>query len=255
MTKHAAALGLTLIALAGAQTSRPQSELAFDAASIEQSKPDARGYSIRPLPGRLEASNTTFRQLVAAAYHVYDFQISGGPKWIDTEHYDIEAKAAAGSQPTNSQLEVMLQQLLAERFQLTTHHETKDLPVYALEVGKGGPKFQAAKDPQAPVYFRLYQRHQITARASPVSNLTETLSQLLGRPVLDKTGLTGVYDFTLEWTPDEAHVRSDENAVSADSNVPSLAGALGEQLGLRLSGQRGPAQILVVDHAEKASVN
>jgi uncharacterized protein (TIGR03435 family) len=244
-----------LVALAGARSVCAQTGAKFDSASIKTAKADARGYSIRPLPGRIEATNCTLKQLVSAAYHIYDFQVSGGPKWMDSERYDVEAKAADGERPTNAQLESMLQKLLAERFQLALHDETRDLPVYALDVAKGGPKFQPTKDTQQAPYFRLYQRRQITARNSPLSYLTEVLSQLLGRPVVDNTGLNGVYDFTLEWAPDEAQTRSPESPVTIDSNVPSLAAAIQEQLGLRMQGQKGPVKTLVIDHAEKASVN
>jgi uncharacterized protein (TIGR03435 family) len=249
-------LGLMAIP-AGQAQSQPEtaSSPAFDTASIKPAPADARGYSIQPLPGRLHASNSTLKQLIGAAWQIYDFQISGGPKWIDSDKYDIEAKAPEGSRPTNAQLGAMLQELLAQRFQLEFRRETRDLPVYVLEVAKGGPKFQASKDPQAAPYFRVFQRRQITARTAPLAWLMEPLSILLGRPVLDKTGVTGVYDFTLEWMPDEAQVRSGETTVSTDSSNPSLGAALLEQLGLKLQGQKGPVQILIVERAEKASVN
>ena len=122
----------------------PQDALAFDAASIKPAKAGTRGYSIRPLPGRLSIGNATLRLLIAAAYHVNDFQVSGGPKWLDSDHYDIEARAPGDSRPTEKQLMVMLQNLLASRFALTVRRETRDLPVYALEIARGGPKFQVS---------------------------------------------------------------------------------------------------------------
>jgi uncharacterized protein (TIGR03435 family) len=247
-----------------AQSTSPTTALstqAFDAASIKPAKAGMRGYSIRPLPGRLSTSNTTLGMLVAEAYHVYDFQVSGGPKWINADRYDIEAKAEGESKPSEAQLRGMLQKLLADRFRLVVHGETRELPVYALEVGKGGPKFQASpefqasKDTGEAPMFRVFQRRQITAARAPLAYLVEALSFLVGRPVVDKTGLEGKYDYKLEWTPDETQVRSDEAAPQVEGNVPSLASAIQEQMGLRLQSQRAPVEIVVIDRAEKASVN
>ena len=232
-----------------------QPAASFDAASIKPAKPGVRGYSIRPLPGRLSASNATLAMQMAEAYHVYDFQISGGPKWLNADRYDIEAKAAEDTKPTETQLRGMLQQLLADRFKLVVHRETRELPVYRLEVGKGGPKFQASKDSDAPPEFRVFQRRQITAARAPLAYLVEALSFLVGRPVLDQTGLDGKYDYKLEWTPDETQVRSDEAAPQLEGNVPSLASAIQEQMGLRLQSQKGPVEMIVIERAEKASVN
>ena len=232
-----------------------QDSLAFDSASIKPAKAGVRGYSIRPLPGRLSISNTPLRKLIAAAWHVYDFQVSGGPKWIDQDAYDIEAKAAGDAKPTERQLMSMLQKLLTDRFGLVIHRESKDQAVYALEIAKGGPKFQTSKDVGDP-YFRVFQRRQITAQRATLEYLLEALSFVLGRPAIDKTGLTGLYDYKLEWTPDEVQVASDENnARPVDENVPSLTSALQEQLGLRLVSRKGPVEIILVDRAERAAAN
>jgi uncharacterized protein (TIGR03435 family) len=239
----------------GRAQSAPQSPQVFDAASVKPAKAGVRGYSIRPLPGRLSASNTTLGMLVAEAYHVYDFQISGGPKWLNADRYDIEAKAEGDTKPSAAELRGMLQKLLADRFSLVVHRETRDLPVYALEVGKGGPKFPPSKDSEEAPMFRVFQRRQITAARAPLGYLVEALSSLVGRPVVDKTGLAGKYDYRLEWTPDETQVRSDEAAPQVEGNVPSLASALQEQMGLRLQSQKAPVEIIVIDRAEKASVN
>ena len=257
----AALTGLFAAGFLYAPQSRAQSQAGpvtspgFEVASIKPSKPGTRGYSIQPLPGRLTASNTTLKMLIAAAYRVYDFQVSGGPKWLDSDRYDIEGKAQGETSPTKAQLMVMLQKLLADRFSLEFHRETKVLPVYSLEVAKGGPKFQQSKDPEGTPYFRLFQRRQITAQRAPLAFLVETLSQLLGRPALDNTGLTGVFDFKLEWTPDEIQVRSTDTPPPTDENVPSLTAALQEQMGLKLVSQKGPVEMLVVDGAAKASEN
>jgi uncharacterized protein (TIGR03435 family) len=233
----------------------PANSPAFDAASVKPSKPNIRGYSIQPLPGRLTTTNTTLRMLIAVAWRVYDVQVSGGPKWLDSDRYDIEAKAEGTSRPSNAELMEMLQKLLVDRFSLEFHREKKEIPAYSLEVGKGGPKFQESKQDGGPPVFRVFQRRQITAQRAPLAWLVDALSPLLGRPVLDKTGLAAVYDFKLEWTPDETQVRSDETAQQPDDRVPSLSAALQEQLGLRLQSQKGPVEILVIDRAAKPSGN
>src|SRR5690242_21056186 len=124
--KFAAAVAVTAIA-AWSQT--------FDAASVKPAAPGARGYSIRPLPGRLSLGNCTLRLMIAAAYHVMDFQVTGGPKWLDADRWDVEATGEGDR-------ETMLRALLAERFALKVHEEKKDLPSYALELDKGGSKLQ-----------------------------------------------------------------------------------------------------------------
>jgi uncharacterized protein (TIGR03435 family) len=257
----AAVAGFLLVGLMSAPGSRAQSQTgptnapAIEVASVKPAKPGIRGYSIQPLPGRLHAANTSLKMLLGEAYSVYDFQISGGPKWVDDDRYDVEVKAQNDTRPTKAQLKAMLQKVLADRFSLEFHRDTKTLPVYALELAKGGPKFQPSKDAEGDPYFRLFQRRQITAQRAPLAFLTETLSQLLGRPVLDKTGLQGIFDFKLEWTPDATQVRSSDEPASDDDNIPSLSGAVQEQLGLKLLSQKGPVEILVIDRAEKPSEN
>ena len=126
------AIGLG-IASAWSQTAQAP-DTAFDVASIKPARPDARGYSIRPFPGRLSAENVTLKLLIAEAYHVYDFQISG-PKWMDSDRYDLEAKIAGDAPPSKTQLRAMLQRLLADRFGLSVRRESKEMSVYMLEAG------------------------------------------------------------------------------------------------------------------------
>lgn len=233
----------------------PQDAPAFDSASIKPSTGGERGYSFRPLPGRISIGNMTLRQIIAAAWHVNDFQISGGPKWIESDRWNIEAKAAGDSHPTERQMLVMLQKLLADRFALTIHRDTKDLPVYSLELAKGGPKFHASKD-EGPPEFRIFQRRQITARRATLEPMKEAIAWLLGRPIIDKTGLTALYDYKLEWTPDQVQLSSDETSGRpTDENVPSLTSALQEQMGLKLQSQKGPVEIIQIERAEKPTAN
>jgi uncharacterized protein (TIGR03435 family) len=226
----------------------------FDAASIKPSKAAIRGYSIQPLPGRVSAQNVTLRLLISEAYHVYDFQVSGVPKWGDTDRFDVEAKAAGDVPPSKAELRIMLRKLLEDRFSLVVRHETTEMPVYALEIGKGGSKLTPAQHPDAPEMFRIYQRRQVTAANSPLEALTETLTWLLGKPVLDKTGLRGTFDYKLEWAPDEVQVQSQEAPPQTDGSVPSLTGAL-QQLGLKLTPRKDAVAEIVVETVERPTSN
>jgi uncharacterized protein (TIGR03435 family) len=247
-------LGWLLMIVVAAQ-SQSLPEAAFDAASIKPARPGTRGYSIRPLPGRVSAENVTLKLLIAEAYHISDLQISGGPKWIDAERYDIEAKGAGNVPPTAYQLRAMLQRLLLDRFALALRREAREMPVYVLRTGKDGPKFRPAAHPDAPIMFRVFQRRQIAAGNAPLENLTEALSWLLGKPVLDRTGLEGSFDYKLDWTPDEVQLQSQEAPPQADGTSPSLAGALLQQMGLRITSERAPVETLVVERAEKPTAN
>jgi uncharacterized protein (TIGR03435 family) len=226
----------------------------FDVASIKPARPEARGYSIRPLPGRVSAENVTLKLLIGEAYHVHDFQISGGPKWIDSDRYNVEAKAVAGGAP-RQQLREMLQKLLADRFALRLRREARQVPVFALVRGKGKPKLQPAQHPDVPIVFRVFQRRQIIAENAPLENLTDALTFLVGKPVLDRTGLEGTFDYKLQWAPDELQLPSPEAPPQTDGAAPSLAAALEQQMGLRLASQRAPVDVLVVENAEKPAPN
>jgi uncharacterized protein (TIGR03435 family) len=260
-----------------------QTKLEFEVASIRPTAPDARGMFIRPGPGDgVTITNMTLKEMIVLAWRVQPFQISSGPAWIDSVHYDVIAKPAA--KPQRTEIPLMLQSLLEDRFQLTLHHETKELPIYALVVarkdGKLGPRLTKSKeggctppDPSKPPPLlqpgerptlgcggSMMGPGVVMAVSVPVANLAPGLSRLLGRIVVDKTGLPGNFDINLEWTPDDSPVNQllPPNAPKpARSNVagPSLFTALQEQLGLKLESQRGPVDVLVVERAEKPSEN
>src|ERR1700736_4824299 len=181
----------------------------FEVASIKPADPNGRGMRGQMAPGgRLTANGVTVKFLIQQAYNIKEFQITGGPSWIGSERYDISTKAEGEGQITPEQLRTMMQGLLADRFKLTFHRETKEMPVYALVVGKNGPKMHESE--RAPDGDRegrgraqiSLSRGQITAKGMSMTMLANQLSNRLGRNVLDKTGLTGNYDFTLEFTPE-----------------------------------------------------
>jgi uncharacterized protein (TIGR03435 family) len=149
-----------------------------------------------------------------------------------------------------------IQALLADRFQLQLHRETKELPLYALVVDKNGPKLQEPANGRKEMDFET-GRGQLKARNIPMPYLTRYLSRGLGRVVVDKTGLGGKYDFALTWDPEEIRVSAPPVDVPppSDSNAPSIFTALEEQLGLKLESRRGPVDVLVIEHVERPSEN
>jgi uncharacterized protein (TIGR03435 family) len=239
----------------------------FEAASIKPSAPMAMGMvkmGMEMLPGgRVSMSGVTAKILIQQAYGVRDFQIVGGPSWLGSERYDITAKPQGAATP--EQVKVMIQALLADRFKLQFHRETKELPTYALVVAKGGPKFhesEKVKGPDKPKGARMNMRGrgQFSLEGAPVAALANQLGQVLGRSVIDKTELAGNYDFKLEWTPDEGQPGimkppGGDGSAAADLPGASIFTALQDQLGLKLESTKGPVETLVIERAEKASEN
>lgn len=214
---------------------------AFEVVSIKPAPAGVRNMGIGRGPGGgMNAYNVPLKFLVTYAYDVRDFQISGGQGWFDSERYDVSAKPE--SPASQEQLKLMLQSLLADRFKLVLHRETKQLPVYELIVAKGGPKLKESAEGTSPSL--LTDGKSITAAKVTMPMFIRLLSQFLGRSVLDKTGLPGNYDFKLQWTPDEA-----------EGDGPSIFTATQEQLGLKLESSKGPVEVLVIDRAEKPSEN
>ncbi len=217
----------------------------FEVASIKPAVPDAFGSSGEDgRNGVLRMYNVSLKRCIRYAYKIAEDQILGGPEWMDKTRYDILAKAdhSAGE----PELLTMLQPLLADRFKLQLHLETRTVPGYILTVAKGGIKAPLA-DPN---------RHSggnggrgfIDTSASQVSALTIRLAALLGRPVIDMTGDERKFDFHLRWTPDETLA----DAASSSDN-PSLTTALREQSGLKLESRKVQADVLIVDRAELPS--
>jgi uncharacterized protein (TIGR03435 family) len=196
--------------------------------------------------------------LVAWAYNVKTWEVDGGPAWAGsgvrkdrstldaaTSRFDITAKAEGDAPRSVEEFRTMLQSLLAERFHLTIHRDNREAPVYALVVDKNGPKFHES-GPDAPGGLGMRGRGKIAGIGATMALLAQWFSNGYGvdRPVVDQTGLTGHYDFTLE---------ADPLAGATDSTAPSIFTAMPEQLGLRLEPRRAPLQVVVIDHAEMPS--
>jgi bla regulator protein blaR1 len=280
MTRTTVAVRLALLTAVGLCGQSGTTPLTFEVASIKPSAGDGHRVAIQMLPGGgLRATGVTLRMLLAQAYDVRDFQISGGPGWLNTDRYDITTKVDTGSgdapndagkmteerKTTGDQMRERLRALLADRFQLVLHRETKDQSVYALVVGKGGPKLQESqtKEGSGPRARMSMGRGQLSGQDVPLDMLAKTLSNQLGRPVIDRTGLKGNFDFKLEWTPDPGQSGGPfgggppgaDAPPPPDPNGPSIFTAVQEQLGLRLESQKGPVEMLVIDKVEKPSEN
>ena len=285
---------VTLTVSADAQTG------SFEVASVKPSDPNPTGPLggtpfVLPALGRLTAQNVTLRILVMAAYQKQPFEIVGGPEWQNADKFDINAKSAEAS-PTTDQLFGMLQTLLADRFKLKLHTETREVPIYALVLARADRKFGAKLKPSTDNCpdFKVQQQQQLEAIAKgglqglaasamkpgetrpcafgsypagpgligikasgqALSTLALVLTQLTGRPVVDRTDLTGLYDF--EMTIDLATIARIYAELGINMPLPqglpegpSLMTLLQEDLGLKLDSQRGPGEVLVIDSAER----
>ena len=269
-----------------ANADRPE----FDVSSIKPSKSDGR-YSVRnaPEPGRFRGTSITLRLLIGNAYQLTPGEsvtrIFGAPNWIDSEHFEVDAKAEGN--PSPDQMRLMLQSLLSDRFKLALHHETRELPVYALVLakpGKTGPQLKphsddvkcVGPDAKAPSTlprpgdalppfcgdFNLFGRPPTLREAGnkiTIGMLVAQLGNFVDRPIVDRTGLTGTYDATLEFAFAFRQGAADGTAnamiPSDPSSPPSIFTALQEQLGLKLESQKGPVDVLVIDHVEQPSAN
>ena len=247
-----------------AQTTAPiPSDLRFEVASLKRSTGDGRGGGIRPAPGgqRYQATGCSIRTMITAAYRVKADQVVGGPPWLDSELFDMDAKAEKAS--SADELHVMLINMLKDRLQLQFHREKKEMAMYALTVDKGGPKLRqhdAANggEPWIEMSMAKFLHQKMTATSAPLDYFAFRLSQMMDRPVVDLTGLHGGYDFTLEYTRDLPPGFPDGGKINGedpDTSGPTVFEAVRQQLGLALKAQKGPVEVIVIDHAEKPSGN
>ena len=259
-----AALAISASAML-AQTPNPRPKFdAFEVATVKPADSDASSGRYIKMEGtnRFVEKNYTLKLLVAAAYDLNPRTISGGPSWVDSDHYDILAVTPGEVQPTHDEQMTMLRSLLTDRFKLTFHREPKVFSIYELQVAKNGPRLKASTAaPNEPVVVGpgvVYppQRVVLPGRNATMGSFVSLLQRaILDRPVVDQTGLTGRYDFDLEWAPDETQFSGGFRAPSAGETSPPLFEAIQEQLGLKLVATRGPVDALVVDQAERPAAN
>ena len=244
-------------AAASAQATTP----AYDVMTI---KPNVTGngsigFSLDSKGDHFVAHHVSLKQIMQYVYDLNEDSIAGVPTQFDTLRFDIEAKVVepdldALKKMNSEQRRAMLRPLVTERFQLKTHTESRILPVYELVVAKGGPKCKLSDDQTKLGWgdIGLYYNKsdiKLEGRGLPMAHLAKTLADQVHRTVIDKTGLTGNYDLTLQWTPDDRPASTDDNA------PPSIYTAVQEQLGLKLQPAKAPVEVLVVDHAATPTEN
>jgi uncharacterized protein (TIGR03435 family) len=257
-----AALGVAVSgALVQSAPSRPKFD-AFEVATIKPTDPDFKAGRFITMQGtnRFVEKNYTLKLLIAAAYDLNPRTISGGPGWIESDHYDILAVTPGEVRPTHDQQMSMLRRLLNDRFSLTFHREEKVFSIYALEVLKNGPKLKesaaAPDDPPALISTVYPQRILLPAKNATMGEFASLLQRaIVDRPVVDRTGLSGRYDFDLEWVPDETQFGGAFPPAPPDAQAAPLFSAIQEQLGLKLEATKGPVSALVVDKADRPTPN
>ena len=223
-----------------AQSDRP----AYEVVSIKISDSGSNGMSGYIGIGRggaISLRNVTLHFLIGMAYELPDYRIAGGPAWMEALRYHVDAKPT--SSVSQSVARQMMQTLLADRFRLQVHHENKTVGGYRLAAPKGDAKMVKLSQGD-PVGFRIAQPGRVEGHGT-ITMLTSVLRAILGAPVDDATGITDAYDMSLEWSPDEM----------SDDGKPSIFSALTEHLGLVLSAEKVPIDVLVIDHAEKPEAN
>ncbi len=252
--------GFPGVALMAAQTSaKPQAASIpqFEVSSIKPATPNGPQHGrlsrmealIVTRPGMLSARGVTLKQLIEGAYSVENYQVNGGPDWIESAQFDVDAKPS--SAPSRDQLLLMLRPLLTERFKLAFHRGTKEMPVQALTVAKGGPKFQAAK-PWPESKPRPRNRLGLNVDMGWVATYLTHLGADI--PVIDKTGLAGKYDLDLDMDKIMAAAGAETGNPSISAVFQATVDAM-EGLGLRLEREKAPIAVLIVDHAERPSQN
>jgi uncharacterized protein (TIGR03435 family) len=236
----------------------------FTVATIKPSRPDAPrgGYGFRGQD--VTTTNVTVNWLIKLAYNMHARQISGGPAWLDSEKYDILGRPDTPGQPSRDQMKLMIQKLLADRFQLKFHTEKRELPVYAMVVLKTGVKITvSAGDPHAFPGIGFVQGPgvlSLVGRNTGLDGVANGLqSNILDKPVVNQTGLTGRYDFTLRFTPDPTQVANfgalaPANAADLDA-PPDIFTAFQQQLGLKLQSTRAAVDVMVIEKIERPSLN
>ena len=270
---------VTVWAPIGARSQAPAPGPAFEVASVKPNKSGELVGSIGGRPGgQVVVTNNTLRNIVRNAYQLQNFQIVGGPEWFDTERFDITAKAV-DSNPTQQEFQSMVQRLLADRFKLVVHRETRQSPIYALVLarsdGTRGPKLtpsttdclalaaaaaRGATPPPAPpnpngrpLCGTRTLPGRILAGGVTMDDLARNVSNFAGRMTLNRTGLQGRFDLELEFTPDQLPPEGTlpPGLPKPPVDGPSLFTAMQEQLGLKLDSQRGPVDVLVIDAADR----
>ena len=237
---------------------------AFTVATVKPSDPRNTNWALGTKGTHFFSSNTNVNDLISFGYGVHTKQIVGGPAWFSADRYDIEGVPDTEGKPNRRQLESMVQALLADRFKLVVHGDKRELAVYALTVGKNGPKLsKSTAAPDGPSGYGFGPLGTMKVKNMTMAAFASAMQRtVLDKPLVDQTGLVDKYDFILKWTPDDSQfsqIRGTGISVptgAGDPNAPpGLYTAIQEQLGLKLEPVKALTDVLVVDHAEKPSAN
>jgi uncharacterized protein (TIGR03435 family) len=223
----------------------------FAVASIKLHDPNVSGQQFNTSGDRVTIRNQTVASMLSFAHGIHSHQIVDAPDWIFHERYDVEGKTDTEGEPSLRQFQEMVQTLLGDRFQVKFHRDKRELSVYAIQLAKGGSKLKLSADRKAdPDWKANSQGTEMTQTYTnaSISDFVLGMQSFLDRPLVDQTGLTSRYDFTLRYTYDEARA-TDPNA------PPGLFTAIQEQLGLKLQPVKAPVDVLVIDHVERPSEN
>lgn len=236
----------------------------LEVATIKPSDPSRRGKGFGFQGTHFRTFNMNLNDLIAIGYGLHSKQIVGAPDWFNTELYDIDGVPDTPGRPNLKQMGILIQKLLADRCALKFHHETKELSVYAIQVASAGPKMtKSTAAPNDPEGFGFRGLGDLIVRNMNMKDFAMGMqSAVTDKPVVDQTGLTDRYDFTLKWTPDDSQFQQFRGAVpmtppkTDDPNAPpSLYTAVQEQLGLKIEATKAPDDVIVIDHVEKPSAN
>jgi uncharacterized protein (TIGR03435 family) len=237
----------TLLLAAGALVFAQSSLPAFEVVSVRSIPEDTRTWALREVNPARYRSLSNVNQLITWAWSLKNYQVLGAPRWIFQDRFEVQA--TTGHPASADEERLMVQRLLAERFGMKVHRESREIPVYVLVVGKNGPKLETAKTPAEPGHRGININPGVmTARESTMADFADVLTTNLDRPVLDRTNLEGRYDFTLTWDPAAANGPS-WSPIGASLFMPI------RELGLRLDPQKAPVEMLVIDAIEHPTDN
>jgi uncharacterized protein (TIGR03435 family) len=234
----------------------------YEVSSIKPNADSDFRFAFRIQPdGSLAATGITLKRLLMTAYNVQGFRIFGGPDWVASSRWDLQAKPNRVA--SSDEVRAMLRALLEDRFRLRCHAESRRMPVYELTVDSKGSKLQRVKDAETKPVLRVAAGSIQLTKATPATFASQ-LSYALGQPVIDKTGLSGEFDFALQWTPETGEDGGPTTAglppgardqPASTSDGPSIFKAISKQLGLRLKSGRGPVEVILIDAVQMPTPN
>jgi uncharacterized protein (TIGR03435 family) len=234
----------------------------FDVVTVKPTDPSVQGKGFTVRGRHVMTINTNLSDLISFAYGLHAKQILNAPAWFTTDSFDIDGVPDVEGRPSAQQMRILIQYALTDRFRLTFHHDKKELSVYALEIGKGGPKLtETIHQPSDPRNFLFRKLGALMVTNSTMQDFCNGMQgAVMDKPVVDHTGLTARYDFNLNWTPDESQfsgmgVKVTPPTTEDPNAPPALSTAMQEQLGLKLEAVKAPTDVIVIDHTEKPSAN